>query len=173
MADSLDDGRMAARKGSGKPKAGPAPRLGRGEFVAYPGGPTAVYDLLERLSAAAGDSADYGIPGISLDRTRLVVRWFGELPAPVRRVLDSAGGAFTVVVQPTAFRPGDLAAAAERLTREHPEVVAAATARPEGDGIEVLVPPLVAAAAGRAEQAVADLGVEFPLFAEVGEAPPA
>ena len=111
---------MAARKGSGKPTTGPAPRLGHGEFVAYPGGPAAIYDLLERLSAAAGDSPDFGTPGIGLDRTRLVVRWFGELPAPVQQVLDSAGGAFTVVVQPTAFRPGDLGAAAERLAREHP-----------------------------------------------------
>ena len=160
---------MAARKGSGKRTAGPAPDLGRGEYVVYPGGPTAIYDLLERLSAAAGDSPDFGTPGISLDRTRLVVRWFGELPAPVQRVLDSATGAFTVVVQPTAFRPADLVAEADRLVREHGDVVAAATARPEGDGIEVLVPLPIAEAAGGAEQAVADLVAGFPLVAEVGE----
>jgi hypothetical protein len=160
-------GCMAARKGSGKRTAGPAPDLGRGEYVVYPGGPTAIYDLLERLSAAAGDSPDFGTPGISLDRTRLVVRWFGELPAPVQRVLDSAAGAFTVVVEPTAFRPADLAAEADRLVREHPGVVAAATARPEGDGIEVLVPP----GASTPDEALAAAGVrsEFPLFPEVGE----
>ena len=45
---------MVARK---KSSAGPAPRLGHGEFVAYPGGPTAIYDLLERLSAAAGSNS--------------------------------------------------------------------------------------------------------------------
>jgi len=162
---------MAARKGSGKrPQA--APRLGHGEFVTYPGGPTAIYDLLERLSAVAGDSPDFGTAGISLDRTRLVVRWFGELPEPVRALLADSPG-FEVTVQQTEFRPGDLRAEAERLLREHPAVLAAATARPEGDGIEVLVPPAVAEVAGGAEQAVAQLGSGVPLFAEVGEAPPA
>ncbi|MCZ2837727.1 hypothetical protein [Modestobacter sp. VKM Ac-2985] len=158
---------MAARK---KSSAGPAPRLGHGEFVAYPGGPTAIYDLLERLSAAAGDSPDFGTPGISLDRKRLTVRWHGELPGPVRAVLADPG--VEVTVQQTPCRPGDLRAEAERLLREHPDVLAAATARPEGDGIEVLVPPAVADPAGGPDQAVAGLS-DVPLFAEVGEAPPA
>jgi hypothetical protein len=172
MPDSLDDGGMAARKGTGKGSAGraagPAPGLGHGEFVMYPGTRGAVYDLLERLSHAAGDSPDYGTPGLSLDRTRLTVRWHGELPPAVQAVVDGAAGV-TVVVQATPFRPGDLRAEADRLRREHGDVVAAATARPEGDGIEVLVPPAVAGAAGGAERAVADLVGEFPLFAEVGD----
>lgn len=161
---------MAARKQSRKPSAGPAPRLGHGEFVAYPGGPTAIYDLLERLSAAAGDSPDFGTPGISLDRKRLTVRWHGELPGPVRALLADPG--VEVTVQQTPYRPGDLRAEAERLLREHPGVLAAATARPEGDGVEVLVPPAVAEPAGGAEQAVAGVSSDVPLFAEVGEAPP-
>jgi hypothetical protein len=164
---------MAARKG--RRPAGSAARagaVGHGEFVVYPGVPSGVYDLLERLTAVAGDSPDFGTPGISLDRTRLTVRWFGELPAAVRAVLDSAGPGFEVTVQPTAVRPGDLRAEAERLRREHPDVVAAAGARPEGDGVEVLVPPDVAGAAGGAGQALTAAGVsaDVPLFAEVGEA---
>ncbi len=155
---------MASRK---KSSAGPAPRLGHGEFVAYPGGPTAIYDLLERLSAAAGDSPDFGTPGISLDRKRLTVRWHGQLPAPVQAVLVDPG--CEVTVQQTAFRPGDLRAEAERLLREHPGVIATANARPEGDGVEVLVPPAVADPAGGAEQAVAGLS-DVPVFAEIGEA---
>ena len=162
---------MAARKGSGKPPP-KAPQLGHGEFVTYPGGPTAIYDLLERLSAAAGDSPDFGTAGISLDRKRLVVRWFGELPATVQGLLADPVG-FQVAVVPTEFRPGDLRAEAERLLREHAAVLAAATARPEGDGIEVLVPPAVAEAAGGAEPAVAGLPSAYPLFAEIGETPPA
>ena len=158
---------MAVRKGSRKP--GAAPRLGHGEFVVYPGTRGEVYDLLQRLSDAAGDSPDYGTPGLSLDRTRLTVRWFGELPAAVQRVLDGAGS--IVHVQPTEFRPGDLRAEAARLAAEHPAVVAAATARPEGDGIEVLVPPAVAEAAGGAEQALAGVPSAVPLFAEIGDAP--
>ena len=158
---------MAARKGS-RPAAGPAPRLGHGEFVVYPGGPTAIYELLERLAEVAGDSPDFGTPGISLDRTRLTVRWSGEPPAAVQRVLDSAQGV-AVTVQQTEFRPGDLRAEAERLVREHGDVVAAASARPEGDGIEVLVLPEVAAAAGGAEPALAGVRSAHPLFAEVGE----
>jgi hypothetical protein len=156
---------MASRRKTG---SGPAPRLGHGEFVVYPGTRGEVYDLLERLSDVAGESPDFGTPGLSLDRSRVTVRWFGPLPAAVQAVVDGGVGV-TVVVQATAHRPSDLRAEADRLVREHPGVVAGATARPEGDGIEVLVPPGVADAAGGAEQAVADLGAAFPLFAEVGE----
>ena len=158
---------MAARKGSGRQPAKPAPRLGHGEFVTYPGGPTAIYDLLERLAAVAGDSPDFGTPGISLDRTRLVVRWHGELPAAVQRLLAAPG--VEVTVQQTAFRPGDLRAEAERLLGEHAAVLAGASARPEGDGVEVLVPPATAEAAGGPEQAVAGISSEYPVFAEVGD----
>jgi hypothetical protein len=166
---------MAARKGSRRAPAGaPSGSVGHGEFVVYPGVPSGIYDVLERLSAAAGDSPDFGTTGISLDRTRLTVRWFGDLPAGVQAVLDSAGEGFEVVVQPTEFRPGDLRAVAARLAGEHGDVVAAASARPEGDGIEVLVPPVVAEAAGGPRQALAAAGVtsDVPLFAEIGDAPP-
>jgi hypothetical protein len=165
---------MAGRKGRRPARpAAPAGAVGHGEFVVYPGVPGGVYDVLERLTAVAGDSPDLGTPGISLDRTRLTVRWFGELPAAVRAVLDAAGPGFQVTVQPTALRPGDLRAEAERLRRAHPDVVAAAGARPEGDGVDVLVLPDRAEAAGGAAQALAAAGVsaDVPLFAEVGEAP--
>jgi hypothetical protein len=162
---------MAKRKGGRPAPARPGGPVGPGEFVVYPGVPSGIYDLLERLSAVAGDSPDFGTPGISLNRTRLTVRWFGEPPAPVRAVLAAFPG-FEVAVQPTEFRPGDLRAEAERLRREHPDVVAAATARPEGDGVEVLVPADLAEAAGGAGQALTSAGVsaELPLFAEIGEA---
>ena len=170
---------MAARKGpargraaKGRPAVSSAPGLGHGEFVVYPGTRGEVYDLLERLSDAAADSPDYGTPGLSLDRSRVTVRWYGELPAAVQRVVDSAGDGLTVVVQQTAFRPGDLRAEAARLAAAHPDVVAAASARPEGDGVEVLVPPAVAEAAGGAQPAVAQLVDDVPLFADVGEATP-
>ncbi|HEV7728069.1 MAG TPA: hypothetical protein VGO74_14160 [Modestobacter sp.] len=172
---------MATRKPQrGRKTAGPAGRgapsggVGHGEFVVYPGVPGGMYELLERLSAAAGDSPDLGSPGISLDRTRLTVRWFGELPPAVRAVVESAGVGFAVAVQQTEFRPGDLRAEAERLVREHSGIVAAASARPEGDGIEVLVPPEVTGSAGGAAAALEQHGVVsgFPLFAEVGSALP-
>jgi hypothetical protein len=171
VATGTAAGRMAGmvRRRSGRPA--PPGSVGPGEFVVYPGVPSGIYDLLERLAAAAGDSPDFGTPGISLDRTRLTVRWFGEPPAPVRAVLAASTG-FDVVVERTALRPGDLRREAERLVRDHPDVVAVAGARPEGDGIEVLVPPAVAAAAGGAAQALAAAGVrsDVPLSAEVGEA---
>ena len=164
--------RRPQRAGQRGPAA-PAPRLGHGEYVVYPGTRAEVYDLLERLSAAAGDSPDFGTPGISLDRTRLTVRWFGDLPPAVRVVVDAAGVGLDVEVGQTAFRPGDLRAEAERLAAEHPGLVAAAIARPEGDGIDVLVLPAVADAAGTAEQALARAGVgsQFPVWAEIGNAP--
>ena len=162
---------MAARKGSGK-KAAPAGSVGHGEFVAYPGGPTAIYDLLERLSEAAADAPEYGTPGISLDRKRLTVRWFGEPPAAVQRVLDGAQG-FELTVAQTEFRPADLRAEAERLRADHPGLVTSARERPEGDGIDVLVAPPAAEAAGSADAALEQAGVRaaFPLVAEAGEAP--
>lgn len=154
---------MAARK---KASAGPAPQLGHGEFVAYPGGPTPIYDLLERLGEAAEDSPDFGTPGISLDRKRLTVRWHGELPAPVRALLADPG--FEVTVQQTPYRPGDLRAEAERLLQEHPGVLVAATARPEGDGIEVIVDPGAAEVPGGALAAATARGVasSYPLTVE-------
>jgi hypothetical protein len=160
---------MAARKGSGKRPVLPGP-VGHGEYVVYPGTRAEVYDLLARLSAAAGDSADFGTPGLSLDRTRLTVRWYGELPAAVQRVVDSAEG-ILVTVQGTDFRPGELRAEAARLVRDHPDVVQAASARPEGDGIDVLVTPAVAGAAGGAAPAVAGVVSPYPLSAEVADAP--
>ncbi|MQA36090.1 hypothetical protein [Modestobacter roseus] len=157
-----------ARKQQPRRSAPPSPGVGHGEFVMYPGTRAEVYDLLERLSAAAGDSPDAGTPGLSLDRTRLVVRWFGEVPAAVQRVVDSAGEGLTVTVVPTEFRPGDLRAEAARIAAEHAPVVQAAIARPEADGVEVLVAP----DAGDPAAVVAAAGVTsaFPLFAEVGEA---
>ena len=161
---------MAARKGSGK--QAPAGTVGRGEFVVYPGGPTAIYDLLERLSEAAGDSPEYGTPGISLDRKRLTVRWHGELPAAVQRLLDGPHG-FELTVVSTEFRPADLRAEADRLLAEHPGLVTSARERPEGDGLEVLVAPPAAEAAGSPDAALEQAGVRaaFPLFTEAGEAP--
>ena len=162
---------MPARKGSGK-KAVPAGSVGRGEFVVYPGGPTAIYDLLERLSEAAGDAPEYGTPGISLDRERLTVRWFGEPPAAVQQVLAGAQG-FELTLAQTEFRPADLRAEAERLLAEHPGLITSARERPEGDGIDVLVAPPAVETAGSADTALEEAGVQaaFPLFAEAGEAP--
>jgi hypothetical protein len=171
---------MATRKPHrGKKTAGPTGRgapsggVGHGEFVVYPGVPGGMYDLLERVSAAAGDSPDFGSPGISLDRTRLTLRWFGELPPAVQALVDGHCG-FDVVVEQTEFRPGDLRAEAERLVGEHAPVVQAASARPTGDGIDVLVSPEAAASGGGAEAAATEHGVvsEFPLVVEVGSAVP-
>lgn len=130
--------------------------------MVYPGVPTGIYDLLERLTAVAGDSPDFGSPGISLDRTRLTVRWFGEPPAEVRALVDAAAG-FEVVVQQTDVRPGELRAEADRLVREHPGVVVSAWARPEGDGVEVLVTP---------DAPTTGVTSMFPLVVEVAEASP-
>ena len=157
-----------AKRAQPRRSAPPSPGLGHGEFVRYPGTRPEVYDLLERLGAAAGDSPDFGTTGLSLDRTRVTVRWFGELPAAVRAVLDAAPEGLTVTVAPTAFRPGDLRAEAERLAAENPGVVGAAAARPEGDGVELVVPADVAASAGGPEQALAGVTSDFPLFVEEG-----
>ena len=158
---------MAKRSQPRRP-APPSPGVGHGEYVVYPGTRAEVYDLLERLSEAAGDSPDYGTTGLSLDRTRVTVHWFGELPDRVRRVVDAPPAGLTVTVAATDFRPGDLRAEAERLAAEHRGLIDAAAARPEGDGVELVVPADVAAAAGGLEQALAGVTSTFPLFGEVG-----
>ena len=121
---------MARRRQSSR-SAGPSPGVAHGEYVVYPGTRPEVYDLIERLSAAAGDSPEFGTPGLSLDRTRLTVRWFGQ-----------------------------------GLAREHAPVVQAASARPEGDGIDLFIAPDAVQRAGSLAAAVLDAGVEsgLPLF---------
>jgi hypothetical protein len=162
-------GGMSPRK-QPRRSAPSAPGVAHGEYVVYPGTRREVYDLLERLSAAAGDSPDFGTPGLSLDRTRLTVRWFGEPPREVRRIVEQAAAGLTVVVEPTEFRPGDLRREAERLLREHAPVLQSASARPEGDGIDLVIAPDAVRVAGGAATAVLDAGIEsgFPLFPEVG-----
>ena len=100
------------------------------------------------------------------------MRWFGEPPAAVQRVLAAARG-FELTRAQTDFRPADLRAEAERLLGENPGLVTSTRERPEGDGIEVLVAPPAAEAAGSPDAALARAGVgsAFPLFAEAGEAP--
>jgi hypothetical protein len=152
--------------------AAPSPAVAHGEYVVYPGTRPEVYDLLERLSAAAGDSPDFGTPGLSLDRTRLTVRWFGEPPPEIRRIVDRAGAGLAVVLEPTEFRPGDLRIEAERLAREHTDVVQWAGPRPEGNGIDLRIAPAAVRRAGSAATAVLDARIEsgFPLYPEEADA---
>lgn len=146
------------------------------EQLALPPVSTEMLTAMDRLRAAAGDSRDFGRPEISLDRTRVVVRWYGDVPDAVQAVVDEyAEGAFTIVVEPTRFRPGDLRAEAERLIREHPGVVVGVGARPAGDGIDLMVDTAVAEAAGGADAALEERGVvsRFPLFPRAGNVVPA
>src|SRR4051794_26926643 len=118
-----------ARRTQSRRSAPPTPRLGHGEFVAYPGGPAGIYDLLEPVAAVAGDPRHLGARGISLDRPGRTARGSGELPAGVGALVAPPPEGFTVVVQQTEFRPGELRTEAERLRREHAGVLAAASAR--------------------------------------------
>jgi hypothetical protein len=146
------------------------------EGLEYPPVTMEMLTAVDQLRAAAGDDPDFGGPEISLDRTRIVLRWYGEVPPAVQEVVDAyAAGPFTVVVEPTRFRPGDLQAEVDRLFREHPGVIAAAGARPTGDGIELMIRADAVAEAGGLDEALADNGIvsEFPLFAEEGSVVPA
>jgi hypothetical protein len=146
------------------------------EGLEYPPVTVEMLTAVDQLREAAGDDPDFGGSEISLDRTRIVLRWYGEVPPAVQEVVDAyAAGPFTVVVEPSRFRPGDLQAEVDRLFREHPGVIAAAGARPTGDGIELMIREDAVAAAGGLDEALADNGVvsEFPLFAEEGSVVPA
>ena len=100
----------------------------------------------------------------------------GPVLVAVQAVVDDyASGPFTVVVEPTPFRPRDLRDEAQRLTAAHPGVIVGTGARATGDGIELMIPPEVVAAAGGLDQAPADHGVvsRFPLFPREGSLAPA
>jgi hypothetical protein len=89
----------------------------------------------------------------------------------VQRVVDSAGEGLAVTVVRTEFRPGDLRAEADRLAREHTSVVRSAGARPEGDGVDLLLAPEAVQRAGSPATAVLEAGIEsgFPLFPEIAD----
>jgi len=146
------------------------------ESLEYPPVTMDVLTALDRVRAAAGDSPDFGDPEISRDRTRVLVRWYGDVPDEVQAVVDSyAEGPVTMEVAQTRFRAGDLRAEAERLIREHPGVVAGVGARPAGDGIDVLITDEAVEEAGGLDDALDENGVvsDFPLFAESGSTVPA
>lgn len=135
-----------------------------------------VYEALDRLRAAAGDDPDSGAPEISADRSRIVVRWHGAVPAAVQAVVDQyATGPFTVVVEQTPFPPGELLTEAGRLVEAHPGVVSAAGPRSTGDGIDVMIRPGAVDAAGSLDHALVENGVvsDFPLFPSSGTVEPA
>ncbi|TWH75056.1 hypothetical protein JD78_03607 [Modestobacter roseus] len=145
------------------------------EELALPPVSMDVYGLIERVRAAAGNSPDFGDVEIGRDRTQLIVRWHGRLPAAVQAVVDDPGvPEIEVVVEQTRFPVGELRAEASRLIGAHPDLIAGIGARPAGDGLDVLVRTSAVDAAGGADEALARGGVtsRFPLFAEAGEIVP-
>jgi hypothetical protein len=150
--------------------------LGTGEYLTLPPVPSGMYELLDRLTARFGDSTDFGTPEISLDRTRVVVRWYGAAPSTLQELLgEYADAPWDVVLEPTEFPPGELRAEAQRLVRDHAPVVQGAGTRPSGDGVDLMLSTDAVDAAGSAEAALAAHGIvsDYPLFVEVGSIVPA
>ena len=146
------------------------------EDLAYPPVTTEMTAALDQLRAAAGGSPDFAGPELSADRTRIIVRWYGEVPGDVQAVVDAhATGAVTMVVEQVPFRPADLQEEVDRLFREHPGVITAIGVRSAGDGIDLMISEQVVAEAGGLDEALADHGVvsEFPLFPSAGSVVPA
>ena len=146
------------------------------EDLTHPPVTTEMLTAIEQVRAAAGGSPDFGDPEISPDRTRVVVRWYGEVPAAVQQVVDAhADAGFAMVLEQVPFRPADLQAEAQRLIREHPGVVSAVGPRTAGDGIDVMISEQAVADAGGLDQALVDAGIlsEFPLFPSAGSVVPA
>ncbi|SFF21902.1 hypothetical protein SAMN05216574_11033 [Blastococcus tunisiensis] len=130
--------------------------------------------LNERLHALVGGSPDFG--GLDArDRAVLVVRWFGDPPAELLALVDEyADAPFDVRVEPTTFRPGDLADEARRLLQDHPGVVTGTFPRTTGDGIGVGIDPSVATDPDRADLDRLGVTSRFPLFPEpIGRPVPA
>lgn len=154
----------------------PSDGLGPGEYLAYLPVPAQMHELLDRLSGQFDGSPDFGSPEISLDRTRVVVRWHGGPPATLQHLLDEYSDApFDVVLEPTDYATGELRAEAQRLVRDHAPIVKAAGARISGDGVDVLVSTEAVDAAGSAEAALEahDIDSDYPLYLEVGGVVPA
>jgi hypothetical protein len=139
--------------------------------------PSTMFWLRERLHAEFEDLAEYGGGAANRDRTRYMIRWHGDVPAKMRQIVDEyADRDFEIVIEQTAFLPGDLRAEAGRLLRVHSPVVQGAGPRPAGDGVDVTLSPEAVRAAGSAEAALADNGVvsDYPIFVvSVGDVEPA
>ena len=142
-----------------------------GELLAYPPVTMDMMTAVDRLRAASAGHPDAGEPEFGLDRTQVVLRWHGDVPDAVQAVVDDyASGPFTVVVAQTPFRYAELRDEASRLITDHPGVIVGIGPRNTGDGIDLMIPPEVVAAAGGLDEALADNGVvsRFPLFPSEG-----
>lgn len=105
--------------------------------------------VLDGVRATADGSPLLGVLEISLDRTRVFVRWHGEVPGAVQEVVDRAVGApFSVVVVQTRFADGELQAEVFRLMADHPGVLTGGGARTAGDGIHLWIAPELVGAGG-------------------------
>lgn len=132
-----------------------------------------VSTFIQRVQALAGDSPDSGGPALGEDRTTVTLYWFGAVPDDVLALIDEYQGRVAVDVVATPFRPGDLAAEANRLVVEHAPTVRAVGPRVQGDGLEVLVETAAVERAGSLDAVLDGLDSPFPLFGEVGSVVPA
>ena len=138
--------------------------------------PGSTFALGERLQAELGGAPEFGGTAVDPDRTRFTIRWHGDVPAALTKIVDDyADAGFDVRIENTEFLPGDLRAEAQRLVREHHPVVQGAGPRPAGDGLTVTLSTEAARSAGGVEEALTDNGIvsNFPLFPEVGDIVPA
>jgi hypothetical protein len=135
------------------------------ELLALPMMPAEMSALADAVQQRFANSPDLGTTEISLDRTVLTVRWFGDPPPELRTMLDAHQDApFEIRLEQTRFRQGDLMTEAGRLLREHPGVVTVTGTRNEGDGVIVGIDPEVIDSPDQADLAAYGITSRFPLF---------
>ncbi|WP_411700896.1 hypothetical protein [Conyzicola sp.] len=129
---------------------------------------------LDRVQRELAEDENFGSPAISEDRATVTITWFGEPSALLRELIAAAPESLTVVIQPAAFRPAELAELVERAVAS-PGLVAGvevAMGHPENDGSGIRI-GIVALPEGRttgelATDFAAALGrVDVPVTVEV------
>ncbi|TYP87972.1 hypothetical protein [Blastococcus xanthinilyticus] len=128
--------------------------------------------LLEEVRVRWGEHRDLGQSEITLDRSAVILRWYGAPPAELVALAEASGGAgFDVRIEQTRFRTTELVEEAGRLVREHAGVVHSAWPGNDGGGVGIGLDPAVAGDGGAEDLARLGISSRFPLFPEVTGAP--
>ncbi|RZU33577.1 hypothetical protein [Blastococcus saxobsidens] len=150
----------------------PPTRASPEEMLSLPPVTEEMHRLLDEVHTRWGAHPDLGQAEITLDRSAVVLRWYGAPPAELVALAEASGGSgFEARIEETRFRTAELVDEAGRLVRGHPGVVHSAWPLPAGDGIGVGLDPAAAGDGGPDDLARLGIGSRFPIVAEVRSPP--
>jgi hypothetical protein len=98
-------------------------------------------DWIDRIQRELGADENFGSPAISEDRSTVTITWYGDPSIRLQEVIAEAPEKLTVVIQPAAFRPAELAELVRRAVTTPYLVpgVEVAMGAPEVDGSGIMI----------------------------------